>query len=145
MNKYKCKIASQAQVYDGDTIKDVRIEIDIPSLEVGFYLVRDIRINGIDTPEKRPKRAGRTLESITREKAAAREARLFLIDLLKQNDFEFEIGDVGYGKYAGRVLADVYVAGTEVSDLLIKAGHARPYHGGGKVDFDVWYKGPAGD
>lgn len=140
MNIYKCVIDTQKQVYDGDTIKDVRIEVEIPSLEVGFWLSRDIRINGIDTPEKRPKRAGRTLESLTAEKAAAREARLFLIDLLKANDFQFEIGDVGYGKYAGRVLADVFIQGVSVAESMIAAGHAVAYEGGMKIPYDEWSK-----
>ena len=138
MNIYKCVIDSQKQVYDGDTIKDVRIEVEIPSLEVGFWLSRDIRINGIDTPEKRPKRAGRTLESLTAEKAAAREARLFLIELLKANDFQFQIGDIGYGKYAGRVLADVFINGVSVSESMIAAGHAIAYEGGKKVPYEEW-------
>ena len=140
MNIYKCVIDSQKQVYDGDTIKDVRIEVEIPSLEVGFWLSRDIRINGIDTPEKRPKRAGRTLKSLTAEKAAASKARLFLIDMLKANDFQFEIGDVGYGKYAGRILADVFINGKSVAESMIESGHAVAYEGGGKVDFDDWYQ-----
>ena len=136
MNIYRCVIDSPQQVYDGDTIKDVRIEVEIPSLEVGFWLSRDIRINGIDTPEKRPKRAGRTAESLTNEKAAAREARLFLIDLLQANGFQFEIGDVGYGKYAGRVLADVFINGENVAEIMIGAGHAKAYDGGKKPVWD---------
>ncbi len=140
MNIYRCIIDSQQQVYDGDTIKDVRIEVEIPSLEVGFWLSRDIRINGIDTPEKRPKRAGRTPESLTAEKAAASQARFFLIDLLKANGFQFEIGDVGYGKYAGRVLADVFIKGESVAEIMIAAGHALAYTGGTKIPFDEWYQ-----
>ena len=35
---------------------------------------------------------------------------------LKANEFQFEIGDVGYGKYAGRVLADVFIKGESVCD-----------------------------
>lgn len=136
MNKYQCKIASSAQVYDGDTIKDVRISIEIPSLEVGFWITRDIRINGIDTPEKRPWRAGRTAESLLAEKAAAKQARDYLIGILEANDFAFEVGDVGYGKYAGRVLADVFVAGENVSNLMIEAGHAKAYDGGKKPVWD---------
>ena len=140
MNIYRCIIDSQKQVYDGDTIKDVRIEVEIPSLEVGFWLARDIRVNGIDTPEKRPKRAGRTLDSLTAEKAAASQARFFLIDLLKANGFQFEIGDVGYGKYAGRVLADVFIKGVNVAETMIAAGHAIAYEGGKKIPFDDWSK-----
>jgi micrococcal nuclease len=33
------------------------------------------------------------------------------------------------GKYF-RILADVYVDGENLTDLLISAGHARPYDGG---------------
>ena len=138
MNIYKCVIDSQKQVYDGDTIKDVRIQVEIPSLEVGFWLSRDIRINGIDTPEKRPRRKGRTIESLNAEKAAARHARLFLIDLLKANDFQFEIGDIGYGKYAGRVLADVFINGVSVAESMIAAGHAIAYSGGSKIPYEDW-------
>ena len=137
---YKCVIEGPQQVYDGDTIKDVRIEIEIPSLEVGFWLSRDIRINGIDTPEKRPKHAGRTKDSLASEKKAAQKARSFLIDLLKANGFQFDIGDVGYGKYAGRILADVFIEGKNVSESMIEAGHAIAYEGGKKVHFDDWYK-----
>ena len=72
MNIYRCIIDSQQQVYDGDTIKDVRIEVEIPSLEVGFWISRDIRINGIDTPEKRPKRAGHPRASPPRKRLRVR-------------------------------------------------------------------------
>lgn len=110
MNRYPCRIQSEKQVYDGDTIKDVRIEVNIPALEVGFYLVRDIRIFGIDTPEKRPRKAGRTPESRANEKAAANRARAYLIGLLSDNDFQ--------------------------SELMIQAGHAKPYDGGTKPDWN---------
>ena len=76
MAEFQCEIRGEAQIYDGDTIKDVKLQVTIPELEVGFYLSRDIRVNGIDTPEKRPRKKGRTPEGIKREKAAAAEARL---------------------------------------------------------------------
>ena len=60
--------------------------------------------------------------------------------MLKANDFQFEIGDVGYGKYAGRILADVFINGKSVAESMIESGHAVAYEGGGKVDFDDWYQ-----
>lgn len=136
MNLYECRIDSQTQVYDGDTIKDVRIEVNIPALEVGFYLVRDLRISGIDTPEKRPKKAGRTEESRVREKQAAAAARNHLVSILAANDFQFKIADLSLGKYAGRILAELWVENEKVSDLMIASGHAKPYDGGRKPQWD---------
>ena len=136
MNRYPCKIDSEKQVYDGDTIKDVRIEVNIPALEVGFYLIRDIRIFGIDTPEKRPRRAGRTPESIATEKTAALAARNYLVGILRDNDFQFEIEDLDHGKYAGRVLAEIWVQNKNVSNLMVEAGHAQYYDGGKKPVWD---------
>ena len=36
------------------------------------------------------------------------------------------------GKYAGRVVADVWVGGEKLSDLLITEGLGREYHGGAR-------------
>ncbi len=38
--------------------------------------------------------------------------------------------DVRPGKYAGRIIADVWVDGQKLSDLLIAENLGRPYHGG---------------
>ena len=67
---YVCEIDGESQVYDGDTISDVRIQIAVPTLLVleklgevfpdiyveanGVYIQNGVRIAGIDTPEMRP-------------------------------------------------------------------------------------------
>ncbi len=38
--------------------------------------------------------------------------------------------DVRPGKYAGRIIADVWVDGRKLSALLIAKNLGRPYHGG---------------
>lgn len=124
-----CKISDIDQVYDGDTIQNVRLGMTIPGLEIGFYLFRDIRISGIDTPERRPKKAGRSLDSLLREKEAAEIARLALQDLLLTNDLSFTLTDIRHGKYAGRVIADCYVRDVKISDYMIQNGYAQPYDG----------------
>ncbi len=41
-----------------------------------------------------------------------------------------QLTDVRPGKYAGRVIAEVWVDGQKLSDLLIAENLGRPYHGG---------------
>ena len=132
----KCKIDSPTQVYDGDTIKDVRMEVAISALEVGFFITRDIRIMGIDTPERRPRHKGRTPESIAAEKEAAAAARLCLIEILKGDDFKFTVTDLKGGKYYGRVIARCMVGGFDVAKEMIAMGHAKPYWGGTRPDWE---------
>ena len=51
----------------------------------GIYSITDIRIAGIDAPEKRPIRGDRTEASIQREKERAEAATDFLKQLLLDN------------------------------------------------------------
>lgn len=153
---YKATLKGPEQVYDGDTLKDVRIlvfdfqdNITYRELWPGVYLTArgieietDIRIAGIDTPEKRPLKKGRTEASRLREKAAAARAQVALAKLLKENgNYTFRIQDPLLGKYAGRTVADVFVGDINVAAWLIRNGHAIGYDGGTKVPFDEWYKG----
>lgn len=105
--------ATPYSVYDGDTF---RAHINI---WLGQTVSMPIRIDGIDTPEKRTK--------CTHEKALALEAKAALEELLKG---DVELTNVRYGKWAGRVLARVTVNGVDVADVLISKGLARPYDGG---------------
>ena len=147
------------QVYDGDTIKGIEIRISArppndnrqgeiwPGLilkDDGLYITFSLRISGIDTPEKRPStkyRDGRPRSKASRdnEKQAALAARKALIDLLKTANNQFYIQSPAFGKYAGRMLglAFVKVNGqlVNVSEYLIKHGHAKPYDGGTKPDW----------
>ena len=102
-------------IYDGDTFK-ARARIWI-----GQELSTSIRINGIDTPEIRGK--------CEQEKVLARKAKVRLHGLLVGR---VELRNVRNGKYAGRVLADVYANGENVIDALIAEGHARRYDGGAR-------------
>lgn len=147
-----------SKIYDGDTIQDVYISVktlqkkDYPEevLWPGIYLEADsvfawtdIRIAGIDTPEKKPKRAGRTPESIALEKAAAAEAQQALADLFDAYDNAVYVANPELGKYAGRIVADVLVGPERISvaEYMLQLGHAYPYDGETKLPFDEWYGG----
>ena len=43
---------------------------------------------------------------------------------------QVQLTNVRFGKYAGRVVADVWVNEQKLSDLLIAENLGRPYHGG---------------
>lgn len=149
----------EKQVYDGDTIKDVFVKIatdKTPDGEVwpgvhvidgDVYVSFDLRINGIDTPEKRPKKAGRTAQSLLNEKLAAKKAREAVVELIKKGKKQILIKNPATGKYAGRMLGDAFIKyGKEtisIADYLIKNKHALKYDGGKKVvvDWDKHDKG----
>ena len=158
---YYGTIDSIDNVYDGDTIRDVAILIfpfhsPIPGMSEeqlilwpgierrtdGIYSVTDIRIAGIDTPEKRPIRGDRTEASIQREKERAEAATDFLKQLLLDNSEDdgtlgFVIQNPEPDKYAGRTVADVICfkdgISTDVAEALLEAGHAVVYDGGTKT------------
>ena len=161
IDQYDCVITNpEKQVYDGDTLKDVRVlllEKDFEKMNYGEYwpgvhitargieIETDIRINGIDTPEKRvsTKNADgtkRSEASRTRERNASYAARDALIKLLENNNGRFTIANPEHGKYAGRTVASVHVGDKNVALWLIGLGHAIYYDGGKKVPFDVWYQ-----
>ena len=158
---YYGTIDSIDNVYDGDTIRDVAIQIypfDSPLLDMskeplplwpgiesradGIYSITDIRIAGIDTPETRPIRAGRTEASLQREKERAAAATDFLKQLILENSendgtFGFMIQNPEPDKYAGRVVADVICfkdgVPVDVAEVLLETGHAIIYTGGTKT------------
>ena len=149
------------KVYDGDTIQDVSIRIYpfnnfIPNVsempltiwpgverrQDGIYSLIDIRISGIDAPEKRPVRGDRSEESIQREKARAEAATNFLKQLILENTKEdgelgFYIQNPEFGTYAGRIVADIFFfndgISINVADEMIDNGHAVAYSGGTKT------------
>ena len=75
--------------------------------------------DGIDTPEIR----GECQE----EKDLAIRARDFVRATVGA---QVQLTNVRLGKYAGRVIADVWVNGRKLSDLLIAENLGRPYRGG---------------
>jgi len=104
-------------IYDGDTIfLDVENWPDIIGKRIG------IRIKGIDTPELRDERE--------KVKALARNAKAFVVEKLR-NAKVIEIQNLERDKYF-RIVADVYVDGENLSELLLRENLAKKYDGHGK-------------
>ena len=115
-----------AQQYDGPVLADVVSVYDGDTLTVDAHpwpqitMRVSVRVNGIDTPEIRGK--------CETEKARAQEAKA----LTKQmSDQKVVLKNIFLGKYAGRVVADVYAEdGTKIAEALISLGLAYRYEGG---------------
>ena len=108
--------ATVTSVYDGDTVK-VQAE-HWP----GHTWTGGVRVEGVDTPEIRGK--------CPEEKIAAFAARDFVRAIL---GIHILLHNVKQGKYAGRVVARVQTeTGEDLTELLIEAGHGRPYDGGAR-------------
>ena len=150
--EYPATLKSPKQVYDGDTIKDVEVEVvngSTPDGEVwpgifkrgsAVYVKFSLRVAGIDTPEKRVSKknrdgTARSEQSRSREKAASLAARDAVISLLRANKYQFVVVNPKIGKYAGRFVCDVEVNGQSLGLYLIEEGLAKAYDGGTKPDW----------
>ena len=155
VKEYSALFGDHSKVYDGDTLKDIYVVIHkfeglsdkgsvlFPGIYLKkdtLYVVTDLRIFGIDTPEMKPRKAGRTEVSRMKEKKAAAEARQALVELFEAHDFEFVVRNVQYGKYAGRVVSEVLVGSDRINaaDYLLQRGYALPYDGGTKPTAADW-------
>jgi len=105
------------RVYDGDTFY-INIE-GFPAI-LGENI--GIRINGIDTPEKRG--------TPPRIKKLARKAKEILEAHLRSAKV-IELRNPVRGKYF-RIVADVYVDGVSVAEIMLLSGLAKEYDGGTK-------------
>jgi len=103
------------RVYDGDTFF-INIK-DYPPI-LGENI--SVRINGIDTPEKRG--------TSGYVKELAEKARKFTENKL-MNAKTIELRNMRRGKYF-RILADVYVDGVNLAKELIRVGLGKKYGGG---------------
>ena len=156
------------QVYDGDTIQDVIVNLPVKAIPMegseypvqiwpGIYQDEetvwaqvDLRLKGIQAPEKR---VSTRLPEEEREelKAIAAASEQYLEELLKKSLFPglVIIDRPAYGKYVGRLVADVKIPvlvsedgspvhwmdaeGGEVyrelslSEAMLDADHAEPY------------------
>jgi endonuclease YncB( thermonuclease family) len=109
-------LAIITEVTDGDTVK---VEVQT---WLNQSLVTAVRINGIDTPELRGQ--------CEQERQKALEAKAF-VESLTPVGSTVTLHQVKTGKYANRVVADVFDAqGHLVAASLISAHLARPYGGG---------------
>ena len=110
-------VSEVTSIYDGDTF---RVNIaEYPAL-LGYRM--SIRVNGIDTPEMRGK--------CQQEKALAREAKQFTVAKLRAAK-SIELKNMKRGKYF-RIVADVYVDGDNLGEMLINENLAVAYNGGHK-------------
>lgn len=107
------------RVIDGDTIK-----VYIPSFPEELNPI-SIRVRGIDTPEKSKSQAKCENEIILALKATE-----FTKTIIFNSLENIKFSDISWDKYGGRIVANVHIdETTQLSDLLIKNGFARPYDG----------------
>ena len=106
--------------YDGDTIT-----VNIKDVHPLIGSLISIRINGIDTPEMK--------SDCPNEKILAYNAKVLIEKFLK-NGKVITLKNVNRDKYF-RILADVYVDGINIANVLIKNKMAVPYNGGTKIDW----------
>ena len=106
------------RVVDGDTVA-VDASADMPP-----ELARlSVRLLGVDTPEK----GGRA--KCPSERQAGQAATAFTKAVIAEAQ-HILVCDPEWGKWGGRVLADLILDGRSLSEDLIAAGHGRPYSGG---------------
>lgn len=114
-------VAEVTSIYDGDTFRANLIGCPpIAGERIG------IRINGIDTPEMRDNRPA--------VKALARKAKQYTVQRLREGK-QIDLQNMQRGKYF-RIVADVYVDGSNLGKELITAGLAKPYDGGKKPKWE---------
>lgn len=97
-----------------------------------------VRVRGIDTPESRQPPA-----KCEAEVAAGKAATAFARSLVQPGD-EITVSNVGVDKYMCRVVASVTLPdGRDLANVLIAAGHARPYGEDGNLTKKSWCPAPA--
>ena len=106
------------RVVDGDTVA-VDASRDLPP-----ELARlNIRLRGVDTSEK----GGRA--KCPFERQAGQPATAFTGTTIAKAH-HIRVRDAEWGKWGGRVVADLILDGRSLSAVLIATGHGRPYSGG---------------
>lgn len=114
------------EVKDGDTIA-VKVEV-WPST----FVVTDVRVRGIDTPETRNGvKSGERIPQC--EISMGNGAKAHAIELLKgANNVTLFNVDPRKTKYAGRISGNLLIDGVTFSEAMITAGHAVAYEGGAR-------------
>jgi len=107
-------------IYDGDTFRaNLKGYPDIIGKRI------PVRINGIDAPEIKGK--------CYKEKALAREAKMLAVEKLR-NAKSIVLKNIKRGKYF-RIIADVYVDGESLADILLDRNLAKEYNESKKIDW----------
>lgn len=110
--------AEVLRVVDGDTL-DVRAQIWL-----GMIMEIRVRVNGVNTPEMKGK--------CPEEKAMALLAKEFVIE---KTSAGVVLQNIQYGKWAGRVVADVIVRNQNLAAQLIAVKLGRAYKGGKRLSW----------
>jgi len=112
--------------YDGDTIT-----VSIPGQHDLFGQEVSVRLNGIDTPEKRTKdKCEKDLSLVAKDYLKYR--------ILKSQSGTIELRDIQRGKYF-RIVAEVWVNGRNLNQAMLRRGLAVEYFGDTKQKVD-WCK-----
>ena len=163
---YQARVHDLECVYDGDTINHVEFKLPIvvnnPPKAVygevfpdifwqadGVWVRDNVRLNGIDCAERHAHTHyangdERPEDEVAREKALAMEARKAVQDLLESVNLQFQIANLQLGKWAGRVVADVFInhgdphKEVNISQYLLEKGLAVKY--GGRTKVKIWGK-----
>lgn len=122
--------AKCVDIHDGDTCR------------LKFFYRNEItqcsvRLLGIDAPEIIPKKAGRTVESLKKEKNEAKKAKDELL-LLFGDDRLVYVKFEEHDKY-GRPLVTLYKSKNDarsINQIMIEKGYGVSYDGGHKKTFD---------
>ena len=104
------------RVIDGDTV-----EVKVPGLPPELTYIR-VRLRNVDTPEtRRPKCA--------KERDKGRAATSYTMMRVDEAS-EIFVRNPEWGKYGGRVIAELILDGKSLSKALIAGGYGRAYDGG---------------
>ena len=160
---YDAFIDDPSHIYDGDTINHVHFKIAqvVPSYPDGevypgmfvnngeLWVHTNVRLAGIDCPELHPHHrlpdgTLRDDKDIGYEEGLAYRARKRVVDMLVANKLKFQIRNPQFGKYAERVVAEVWLVHygpkeeklINLSDRLLAENLAYPYDGGTK---QIWH------
>jgi len=122
-------VSKLISVYDGDTFK---VDLHCPGNKnktIKYLICKNIRIRpiGFDAPE---------MKGVSdAEKQKAKEAQVYLENVLKNSE-KIRLLNVSRDDMYFRIVADVYVDGFSLSQIMIESGHALPYDGKTKPNWD---------
>ena len=111
------------RVVDGDTVA-VDASADLPAELADLR----VRLRGVDTPEK----GGRAKCPVERD--AGQAATEFTTKAVAEAS-AIVVRDPKWGKWGGRVIADLVLDNRSLSAWLIAAGHGRAYDGGRRASW----------
>lgn len=122
--KNKTFEAKCVKVYDGDTITVV-------FMVFGEFYKFNVRMEGYDSPEMKPKTKDTELKN--KEKKWAVASRDLLANMIMNKIVLLNCK--GFDKY-GRVLGTIELNGININNIMIERGYCRPYNGGRKEEWD---------